>query len=140
MEELEFAKVHNSTIFLKNPPAAHNDLKFIVDGLKKCCLVHALTTSPVTYQNLIKDFWRSAIFTEDDNEEKYLQETIHGKKILISESVIRESLQINDRTEYSMEIEVYQTQDVLHHMEYEGSFHPYIKKLLPPCCTTCKCS
>ncbi|XP_052621750.1 uncharacterized mitochondrial protein AtMg00810-like [Lactuca sativa] len=35
MGDLEFAKVHNSAIFLEDPPAAHNDLKFIVDGLRK---------------------------------------------------------------------------------------------------------
>ncbi|CAI9263468.1 unnamed protein product [Lactuca saligna] len=124
MGELEFSKVHNSTIFLENPLAAHNNLKFIVDSLKKCCLVHALTTSPVIYQNLIKDFWRSAIVMEDDKEEKYLEANIQGKKILISESVIRESLQINDRAKYSMEIDLYQTQEVLDHMGYEGSFPP----------------
>ena len=61
MGELKFAKVHNLAIFLENPPSAHIDLKFIVEGLKKCCLVHALTTSPVIYQNLIKYFWSSAI-------------------------------------------------------------------------------
>ena len=56
MGDREFAKVHNSAIFLENPPATHNDLKFIVEGVKKCCLVHALRTSPTIYQNLIKDF------------------------------------------------------------------------------------
>ncbi|XP_023734271.1 uncharacterized mitochondrial protein AtMg00810-like [Lactuca sativa] len=35
MGDMEFSKVHNSAIFLEHPPAAHNDLKFIVDGLKK---------------------------------------------------------------------------------------------------------
>ena len=133
MGDLEFAKVHNSAIFLEDPPAAHNDLKFIIDGLRKCCLVSAFTTGLVIYQSLIKEFWRSAIVKRDDKEEKYLEATIQGKKILITEHVIRESLQINDRPEFSMEIDLEQTQEVLDHMGYEGSFPPTIKKLLPPC-------
>ncbi|CAI9264320.1 unnamed protein product [Lactuca saligna] len=104
MGDLEFVKVHNSAILLEYHPAAHNDLKFIVDSLKKCCLVNTLTSSPVIYQNLIKYFWRSAVVKKD----------IKGEK-----------------SEYSMEINVHQTQDVLEHMGYEGTFPHTIKKLLP---------
>ncbi|CAI9298562.1 unnamed protein product [Lactuca saligna] len=132
MGDLEFAKVHNSVIFLENSPAAHNDLKFIVEGLKKCCLVHALITSPTIYQNLIKNFWRSAVVKKDDKDEKYLEAIIQGKKIHVSERIIQESLQIDDKPEYSMEIDVHQTQYVLDHMGYEGTYPPTIKKLLPP--------
>ncbi|CAI9268290.1 unnamed protein product [Lactuca saligna] len=95
---LEFAKVHNSAIFLETPPAAHKDLKFIVEGLKKCYLVHDLTTSSTIYQNFIKDFWRSAVVKKDDKDKKYLKATIQGKKIQVSESIIRESLQIDDKS------------------------------------------
>ncbi|CAI9281841.1 unnamed protein product [Lactuca saligna] len=133
MGDLEFAKVHNSAIFLENPPATYNDLKFIVEGLKKCCLEHALTTRPTIYQNLIKQFWRNAVVKKDDKDEKYLKATIQGKKIQVSERIIRESLQIDDKLKYSMEIDVHQTQDVLDHMGYEGTFPPTIEKLLPPC-------
>ncbi|CAI9294034.1 unnamed protein product [Lactuca saligna] len=121
MGDLEFAKVHNSAVLLEDPPATHNDLKFIVDGLKKCCLVHALTTSPAIYQNLIKDFWRSAVVKKDNKDEKYIEATIQGKKVQVSESIIRESLQIDGRSEYSMEINVHQTQDVLDHMGRSGA-------------------
>ncbi|CAI9261475.1 unnamed protein product [Lactuca saligna] len=111
MGDMEFAKVHNSTIFLEDPPAAHNDLKFIVDGLKKSCLVHALTTNPTIYQSLIKDFWRNAVVKKNDQGEKFVEATIKDKKIQVTESIIREYLQIEDRPEYPMEID----------------------KLLPPC-------
>ncbi|CAI9293663.1 unnamed protein product [Lactuca saligna] len=95
MGDIEFAKAHNSAIFLKDPLAVHNDLKFIVDGLKKSCLVHALITNPAIYQ--------------------------------------RESLQIEDRPEYPMEIDVHQIEEILEYMGYERTFPPTIKKLLPPC-------
>ncbi|CAI9298701.1 unnamed protein product [Lactuca saligna] len=133
MGDLEFAKVHNSAIFVEDPPVAHNDLKFIVDSLKKCCLVHALTTYPAIYQSLIKDIWRSVVVKKDNKDEKYIEATIKGKKVQVSESIIRESLQIDDISEYSMEINVHQTQDVIDHMGYEETFPPTIKKLLPPC-------
>ncbi|CAI9265703.1 unnamed protein product [Lactuca saligna] len=132
MGDLEFAKVHNSAIFHENSPTAHNDLKFIVEGLKKCYLVHALTTSPTIYPNLMKDIWRSVVVKKDGKDEKYLEATIQGKNIQVLESIIRESLQIDDIPEYSMEIDVHQTEDVLDHMGYEGTFPPTIKKLLPP--------
>ncbi|CAI9284447.1 unnamed protein product [Lactuca saligna] len=81
MGDMEFAKVHNFAIFLEDPPAAHNDLKFIVDGLKKSCLVHDLTTSPTIYQSLIKDFWRSVVVKKNDQGEKFVEVTIEDKKI-----------------------------------------------------------
>ncbi|CAI9259655.1 unnamed protein product [Lactuca saligna] len=92
MGDMEFAKVHNSTVFLEDPPAAHNDLKFIVDGLKKSCLVHALSTCPVIYQNLIKDFWRSAVVKKNNHGEKFIESKIEEKKVQVSKSIIQESL------------------------------------------------
>ncbi|CAI9294026.1 unnamed protein product [Lactuca saligna] len=133
MGDQEFAKAHNSAIFLEDPPAAHNDLKFIVDGLKKSCLVHALTTSPAIYQSLIKEFWRNGVVKKNGQGDKFVEATIEDKKIQVTESIIRESLQIADRPEYAMESDIHQTQDVLEHMGYEGTFPPTIKKLLPPC-------
>ncbi|XP_052619765.1 uncharacterized mitochondrial protein AtMg00810-like [Lactuca sativa] len=94
--DMEFAKVHNSAIFLEDPPAAHNDLKFTVDGLKKSCLVHALTTCPAIYQNLIKAFWRSAVVKKNNQGEKFIEAKIEEKKVQVTESIIRESLQIDD--------------------------------------------
>ncbi|CAI9303199.1 unnamed protein product [Lactuca saligna] len=91
---MEFAKAHNSAIFLEDPPAAHNDFKFIMDGLKKSCLVHALTTCPAIYQSLIKDFWRSAVVKKNDQGEKFVEANIEDKKTQVTESIIRESLQI----------------------------------------------
>ncbi|CAI9293773.1 unnamed protein product [Lactuca saligna] len=133
MGDMEFAKVHNSAIFLEDPLAAHNDLKFIVDGLKKFCLVHALTTNPAIYQGLIKDFWRNAIVKKNDQGENFMEAAIEDKKIQVTESIIRESLQIEDIPNYPMEIDVHQIEEILDHMGYEGTFPPTIKKMLPPC-------
>ncbi|CAI9293704.1 unnamed protein product [Lactuca saligna] len=133
MGDMEFAKAHNSAIFLEDPPAAHSDLKFIVDGLKKSCLVHCLTTNPAIYQSLIKDFWRNDDVKKNDRGENFLETTIEDNKILVTENIIRESLQIEDIPEYLMEIDVHQIEKILEHMGYEGTFPPTIKKLLPPC-------
>ncbi|CAI9277938.1 unnamed protein product [Lactuca saligna] len=133
MGDMEFTKPHYSAIFLEDPPAAYSDLKFIVDGLNKSCLVHCLTTNPAIYQSLIKDFWRNVEVKKNDRGEKFLETTIEDKKILVTESIIRESLQIEDRPEYLMEIDVHQIEKILEHMGYEGTFPPTIKKPLPPC-------
>ncbi|CAI9269372.1 unnamed protein product [Lactuca saligna] len=121
MGDMEFAKVHNSAIFLEDPNAAHNDLKFIVDGLKMSCLVHALATCPIIYQNLIKDFWRSAVVKKNNHGEKFIESKIEEKKVQVLESMIRESLQIDDISEYTMEIDIHQTEDVLEHMGRSGA-------------------
>ena len=71
MGDSEFAKVHNLAILLEDPPMAHLDLKFIVDGLRRCCLVSALTFSPTIYQCLIKEFWGSASVKRNNNDEDY---------------------------------------------------------------------
>ncbi|CAI9263811.1 unnamed protein product [Lactuca saligna] len=102
MGDMEFAKAHNSTFFLVDPHAAHNDLKFIVDVKK------------------------------NDQGEKFLETTIEDEKVLVTESIIRESLQLEDRPEYPMEIEVHQIEKLLERMGYEGTFPPAIKNLLPP--------
>ncbi|CAI9290730.1 unnamed protein product [Lactuca saligna] len=133
MGDMEFAKAHNSTIFLEDPPATHSDLKFIVDGLNKSCLVHYLTTNPAIYQSLIKDLWRNAGVKKNDRGEKFLETTIEDKKILVTKSIIKKSLQIEDRPEYPLEIDVHQIEEILEHMGYEGTFPHTIKKLLPPC-------
>ncbi|CAI9300246.1 unnamed protein product [Lactuca saligna] len=79
------------------------------------------------------DFWRNAEVKKNDRGEKFLETTIKEKRILVTESIIRESLQIEDRPEYLMEIEVHQIEKVLEHMGYKGTFPPTIKKMLPPC-------
>ncbi|CAI9286786.1 unnamed protein product [Lactuca saligna] len=108
MGDMEFAKVHDFAIFLEDPLASHNDLKFIVDGMEKA-------------------------FLKNDQGEKFVEATIEDKKIQVIESIIRESLQIEDIPDYPMEIDVHQTEEVLEHMGYSGTFPPTIKKLLPPC-------
>ncbi|CAI9300213.1 unnamed protein product [Lactuca saligna] len=58
---------------------------------------------------------------------------MEDKKILVTESIIRESLQIEDRPKYPMEIDIQQIEEILEHKGYEGNFPPTIKKFLPPC-------
>ncbi|CAI9271928.1 unnamed protein product [Lactuca saligna] len=76
------------------------------------------------------EFWRNAVVKKNGQGEKFVEATIEDKKIQVTESIIRESLQIEDRPEYPMEIDVQQTQEVLENMGYEGTFPPTIKKLL----------
>ncbi|CAI9271927.1 unnamed protein product [Lactuca saligna] len=89
MGDMEFAKAHNSAIFLEDPPAVHNDLKFIVDGLKKSCLVHALTTSPAIYQSLIKEFWRNAVLKKNGQGGNSLKQQSKTRKFNIRAYGIR---------------------------------------------------
>ncbi|CAI9298687.1 unnamed protein product [Lactuca saligna] len=104
MTGLEFAKVHNLAIYLVDPPEAHSDFQFIISGLRRCCLYTALTTSPVIYQQLFKEFWSIATVIKDDKGTKYLETSVQGKKVLVTEQILRKTLQISDEPEFSISL------------------------------------
>lgn len=132
MDELKFADSHNLAIFLVDPPAAHGELRSMVHGLKKCRLASALTLSPVIYQNQIKEFWSIVVVQKGDGNSKFVEGTVKGRKIVVTEQIIREVLRIEDQRSFLTEIAMDQTEEIIKQMRYEREFPPTIKKLLPP--------
>ena len=132
MAELKFSENHNIAAYLLDPPAAHQEFRAMIHGLKRCCLAYAFTSNPTIFHYLVKQFWNKASVSKWEDEEDTVESVIQGKKIVVSEQTIREVLQINDQPGFHAEISMEQTQEIIKRMGYEGVFPPTLKKLLPP--------
>nr|GEZ10332.1 hypothetical protein [Tanacetum cinerariifolium] len=67
----------------------------IIDFLSGSYIQHALTVNPHVYISCIKQFWNIAVVKRSSDVTR-LQALVNKKKIMISEEVVREILQLND--------------------------------------------
>ena len=64
----------------------------------------------------------------EDGEDS-VESVVHGKKIVATEQIIHELLQINDQSGFLTEIFMGQTEENIEKMGYEGVFPPTVKRL-----------
>ena len=98
MAELKISDNHNVVVFLMDPPVVHRYFKSMIPGLNKCCLAYAFTSSPIIYQVLVKQFWNTIVVCKEDDDAISVEAADNGRKITVTEQVIDEVLQINDRS------------------------------------------
>nr|GFB42547.1 xylulose kinase-1 [Tanacetum cinerariifolium] len=67
----------------------------IIDFLGGSYIHHALTVNPQVYISCIKQFWNTAVVKRSGDVTR-LQALVDKKRIVISEEVIHEILQLND--------------------------------------------
>nr|GEY69509.1 hypothetical protein [Tanacetum cinerariifolium] len=89
-----FADTHNVVAILEKSDAAEG-FKQIIDFLSGSYIHYALTVSPPIYISCIKQFWNS-VAVKRSGDVTRLQALLDKKKIVISEAVICEILQLND--------------------------------------------
>nr|GFA65908.1 hypothetical protein [Tanacetum cinerariifolium] len=89
-----FADTHNVVTILEKLDAAKG-FEQIIDFLSGSYIYYALTVNPHIYISCIKQFWNTASVKRLDDVTR-LQTLVDRKKIMISEDVIREILQLND--------------------------------------------
>nr|GEZ37136.1 hypothetical protein [Tanacetum cinerariifolium] len=89
-----FADTHNVVAILEKSDAAKG-FEQVIDFLSRSYIHYALTVSPHIYISCIKQFWNTASVKRSGNVTR-LQALVDKKKIVISEDVIREILQLND--------------------------------------------
>ncbi|GKE24087.1 hypothetical protein Tco_1435599, partial [Tanacetum coccineum] len=77
MANLKFADTHNMVAFLSQP------------------IRYALTVNPTIYTSYIEQFW-STVKAKTINGEVQLHALVDGKKIIITESIVRRDLQLED--------------------------------------------
>ncbi|GKB39562.1 hypothetical protein Tco_0884504 [Tanacetum coccineum] len=58
-------------------------------------LIYALTVNPTIYTSCIKQFWATAK-VQTDNEEVQIQALVDGKKVIITETSVRQALHLKD--------------------------------------------
>nr|GEZ42259.1 hypothetical protein [Tanacetum cinerariifolium] len=89
-----FADTHNMVAILKKSDAAEG-FEQIIDFLSGSYIHYALIVNPHIYVSCIKQFWNTAPVKRSDDVTR-LQALVDRKKIVISEDVIREILQLDD--------------------------------------------
>nr|GEZ79088.1 hypothetical protein [Tanacetum cinerariifolium] len=89
-----FADTHNVVAILKKSDAAEG-FEQIIDFLSGSYIHYALTVNPHIYILCIKQFWNTAFVKRSDDVTR-LQALVDRKRIVISEAVIREILQLDD--------------------------------------------
>nr|GFB36626.1 xylulose kinase-1 [Tanacetum cinerariifolium] len=96
-----FADTHNVVAILKKSDAVEG-FEQIIDFLSGSYIYYALTVNPHIYISCIKQFWNTASVKRSADVTR-LQALVDKKKIVISEIVIREILQLDDAEGVSME-------------------------------------
>ncbi|PWA95250.1 hypothetical protein CTI12_AA052010 [Artemisia annua] len=92
-----FVDRHNMVAFLKKPKGSEGFTQ-IIDFLNATPIRYALSVNPPICISFIKQFWATAkVITV--NEENKIKAMVDGQNILITESSIRESLNLPDNEE-----------------------------------------
>ncbi|GJX30447.1 hypothetical protein Tco_0238526 [Tanacetum coccineum] len=94
MTTLKFADTHNMVAFLSKP-AKSKGFEQIVDFLNAHTIKYALTINPIIYTSCIEQFW-ATVKAKTVNGDVQLQALVDGKKIIITESIVRRDLQLED--------------------------------------------
>ncbi|GKE63300.1 hypothetical protein Tco_1513667 [Tanacetum coccineum] len=94
MTTLKFVDTHNMVVFLAKPDESEG-FEQIVDFLNAHTIKYALTINPTIYTSCIEQFW-ATIKAKTVNGEVQLQALVDGKKIIITESIARTDLQLED--------------------------------------------
>ncbi|GJY80944.1 hypothetical protein Tco_0493695 [Tanacetum coccineum] len=94
MSNLKFAETHNLVAFLEKPKES-NRFEGIIDFLNASSIRYALTVNPTIYTSCIKQFWATAK-AKTVNGEVQIQALVDGKKVIVTETSVRRSLQLKD--------------------------------------------
>ncbi|GKC65113.1 hypothetical protein Tco_1097711 [Tanacetum coccineum] len=94
MTTLKFADTHNMVVFLSKP-AESKGFEQIMDFINAHTIKYALTINPTIYASCIEQFW-ATVKAKTINGEVQLQALVDGKKIIITGSIVRRDLQLED--------------------------------------------
>ncbi|GJX16010.1 hypothetical protein Tco_0216842 [Tanacetum coccineum] len=94
MTTLQFADTHNLVAFLCKP-AKSEGFEQIVDFLNANPIRYALMINPTIYTSCIEQLW-ATVKAKTVNGEVQLQALVDGKKIIITDSIMRRDLQLED--------------------------------------------
>nr|GEU56798.1 hypothetical protein [Tanacetum cinerariifolium] len=94
MTNLTFADTHNMTAFLSKSDASPG-FDQIVDFLNAQVIQYALMVNPTIYVSCIKQFW-ATVSIKKVNDVVKLRVLINGKRVVVTEDVIRHDLRLDD--------------------------------------------
>ncbi|GKC38435.1 hypothetical protein Tco_1050819 [Tanacetum coccineum] len=96
MANLEFCDKHNIVAFLVKSTRS-TGFHQIINFLNRSHICYALTKKPEVCVSFIKQFWRSAEASTDDNGEVKINATIDGHSLSITEGSLRRHLKLADQ-------------------------------------------
>ncbi|MFS7964279.1 hypothetical protein Hanom_Chr08g00748311 [Helianthus anomalus] len=129
--QLEVNEFHNQAGFLSEPTVDQVELfGYLIKGLNKCPLTHALRANHVICSSCINTFWNIAKITRQ--RAGSIEATVQKTKILVSEAVIREVLRLEDQPHHPKLYDQSRVQAALRRRSYEGGYPTVAKKLFPP--------
>ncbi|GJT31197.1 hypothetical protein Tco_0911472 [Tanacetum coccineum] len=88
MENLEFCDKHNMVAFLEKSTGSAG-FHQVIDFLNRNHICYALTKKPAVSVSFIKQFWRFAAASTNDNGEVKIIATIDGHSMTITEASLR---------------------------------------------------
>ncbi|GKA48437.1 hypothetical protein Tco_0741395, partial [Tanacetum coccineum] len=94
MAPLTFADTHNMVAYLSKSDASKG-FDQILDFLNASTIRYALTVNPTIYVSCIKQFWSTAK-VKTVNGVVQLQALIYGKKVFVSEAIIKRDLHLEE--------------------------------------------
>ncbi|GKA90135.1 hypothetical protein Tco_0811947 [Tanacetum coccineum] len=94
MDSLEFCSKHNMVAYLENTDG-NTEFHQIMDYLICSSIYYALTVSPIVSTLFVEQFWTTAKYRIVNNI-SYIDATIAGKPVTISEASIRSDLLFDD--------------------------------------------
>nr|GFB79894.1 reverse transcriptase domain-containing protein [Tanacetum cinerariifolium] len=94
MSTPKFADVHNLIAFLSKPTESKG-FEQIIDFLNANPIKYALTVNPIVYTSCIEQFWATAK-AKNINGEAQIHAKVDGKKVIISEEIIRIYIKFED--------------------------------------------
>ena len=89
-----WANSHN-IVALLDKDKVPEEFTEMIDFINATSIRYALTVNPTIVVSHIKQFWHSAI-VKTLNGEQYIKAKVDGQKVLVSESIIRETLFFED--------------------------------------------
>nr|GEY91832.1 hypothetical protein [Tanacetum cinerariifolium] len=94
MAPLTFADTHNMVMYLSKSDASEG-FDQIVDFLNDRIIQYSLMVNPTIYVSCIKQFWATATVKKVDDDVQ-LRTLIDGKKVVVSDAIIRRDLHLDD--------------------------------------------
>nr|GEV98340.1 hypothetical protein [Tanacetum cinerariifolium] len=96
--------------------------KQIIDFLSGSYINHALTMNPHFYISCIKQFWKTAVVKRSGNVTR-LQALVDKKRIVITEKVVHEILQLNDAEGQRFNFSKYIFESLVHDVDSSSKFY-----------------
>nr|GFA61835.1 hypothetical protein [Tanacetum cinerariifolium] len=103
---------------------AAGGFKQIIDFLRGSYINHALTVNPHVYISYIKQFWNTAVVKHLGDVTR-LQVLVDKKRIVITEEVVREILQLNDAKGQRFNFSKYIFESLVRNVDSSSKFYMY---------------